>query len=143
MLVTHLNGHGRRPALLTVAGTVLGHAARYARRIGIESTPYAVKTAALPSAVARGAERSFTASNAAIGATAEPPAVCAAPAHGLTRREQEVLHLLVEGHTDPQIADRLCISPRTASWHVGRILAKLGTPSRTSAAIVAVRLGLA
>ncbi|HEY7032156.1 MAG TPA: helix-turn-helix transcriptional regulator [Thermomicrobiales bacterium] len=143
MFVTHVNGLGRRPALLSVAGSVLGHAARYAKRIGTESTPYAAEVAAVPTpAVIRNAERSFTGSDV-TSAPVEPPAVCAAPVHGLTRREHEVLHLLVAGHTDPQIADRLCISPRTASWHVGRILAKLGTPSRTSAAIAAVRLGLA
>ena len=61
---------------------------------------------------------------------------------GLTRREQEVLCLVVEGCTDREIAERLFISRRTASKHVEAILAKLGVPSRRAAAAAARRQGL-
>ena len=45
---------------------------------------------------------------------------------GLTRREVEVLRLLVEGRSNRQIAEQLFISGKTASVHVTNILAKLG-----------------
>ena len=61
---------------------------------------------------------------------------------GLTAREIEVLRLLVEGRSNPQIADALFISRKTASNHVTSILAKLGVESRTAAASFAVRQGL-
>jgi DNA-binding CsgD family transcriptional regulator len=61
---------------------------------------------------------------------------------GMTRREQEVLQLLAEGHSDRQIADALSISPHTVGHHVSSILAKLSVPTRAAAASHAVRLGL-
>jgi DNA-binding CsgD family transcriptional regulator len=60
----------------------------------------------------------------------------------LTHRELEVLHLVACGETDQGIADRLYLSRRTISCHVGNILAKLQVPSRTAAAITAARIGL-
>jgi predicted ATPase/DNA-binding CsgD family transcriptional regulator len=62
---------------------------------------------------------------------------------GLTPRELEVLHLLVAGLTDREIADHLFITRRTASKHVEAILAKLGVRSRGSAVAEAQRLRLA
>jgi DNA-binding CsgD family transcriptional regulator len=63
-------------------------------------------------------------------------------AFGLTSREREVLGLLVEGRSNPQIAATLFISVKTASVHVSNILAKLGVSGRVEAAAVAHRLGL-
>jgi non-specific serine/threonine protein kinase len=57
----------------------------------------------------------------------------------LTSREQEVLRLIVAGMSDREIGDVLFISPRTASKHVGNILAKLGVETRSEAAVYAVR----
>jgi DNA-binding CsgD family transcriptional regulator len=62
---------------------------------------------------------------------------------GLSARELEVLQLLVTGHSDKDIAETLAISPRTASKHVGNILAKLGVSTRGEASVYAVRAGLA
>jgi DNA-binding CsgD family transcriptional regulator len=78
---------------------------------------------------------------------ATPATVSPAPgpptdADGLTGREREVLRLLVEGATNPEIAAALFISGKTASKHVTSILAKLGTLTRTAAATYAVRHGL-
>ena len=70
------------------------------------------------------------------------PATSVSDDHGLTAREREVLALLVEGHTNKRIADRLFISESTAGVHVSNILGKLGVTSRTEAATVAARLGL-
>jgi len=61
----------------------------------------------------------------------------------LTRRELEVLRLLVDGCTDRQIATTLFISPKTAGHHVAHILAKLDVESRTAATAYALRQGLA
>ena len=58
---------------------------------------------------------------------------------GLTPREQEVLLLLIEGHSNSEIAGALFISHRTVRNHVTNILAKLGVESRTAAATFALR----
>ncbi len=74
--------------------------------------------------------------------TPEPDSVVADP-FGLTAREREVLALVATGETNRRIAERLFISESTAGVHVSNILGKLGVTSRTEAAAVAVRLGLA
>jgi ATP/maltotriose-dependent transcriptional regulator MalT len=60
----------------------------------------------------------------------------------LTRREREVLALIVTGMTNRQIAQRLTISEKTAEGHVGNILAKLSCSSRIKAAELARATGL-
>jgi DNA-binding CsgD family transcriptional regulator len=57
----------------------------------------------------------------------------------LTQRETEVMALLAAGCSNAEIAERLCISPRTAEHHVASILAKLGLRSRAEAAAHAQR----
>ncbi len=54
------------------------------------------------------------------------PAATGIDALGLTQREREVLHLLADGRSNPQIAAELFISRKTASVHVSNILGKLG-----------------
>ncbi|MBV9170776.1 MAG: hypothetical protein JOZ81_11885, partial [Chloroflexi bacterium] len=54
-------------------------------------------------------------------------------AHRLTRREQEVVRLVAQGHTNREIAQALVISPGTARVHVERILSKLHLHSRIQA----------
>jgi DNA-binding CsgD family transcriptional regulator/nucleoside-triphosphatase THEP1 len=76
------------------------------------------------------------------------PADAPAPASddvdlGLTPRELEVLVLLAEGRTNREIGEALYMAEKTASVHVSRILAKLDVRTRTEAAAVAHRLGLA
>ena len=60
----------------------------------------------------------------------------------LSAREREVLALLVQRLTNPEIAEALFLSPRTVEAHVARIFNKLGVDSRREAAAVAARLGL-
>ncbi|MCC6790466.1 MAG: hypothetical protein IT336_02210 [Thermomicrobiales bacterium] len=82
--------------------------------------------------------------DAVLAETFERPVGAAEPwvAAGLSRREAEVLSLLVAGKSDREIADELFISPRTASKHVANILGKLDVSTRGEAAVRAVRLGL-
>jgi DNA-binding NarL/FixJ family response regulator len=61
----------------------------------------------------------------------------------LTDREREVLALVAQGLSNQQIADVLVISERTARTHVSNILSKLGVASRTQAALMAIREGIA
>ncbi|HEU5211900.1 MAG TPA: AAA family ATPase [Gaiellaceae bacterium] len=61
---------------------------------------------------------------------------------GLTGRELEVLRLLADGHTNPTIAERLYLSPRTVDRHVSSLLGKLDARTRGQAVAAARRLGL-
>ena len=60
----------------------------------------------------------------------------------LTRREREVLHLLVDGSGTEAIAQALVISPQTARTHIQNILAKLGVHSRLEAAALVNESGV-
>ncbi|MGN6757310.1 MAG: response regulator [Thermomicrobiales bacterium] len=64
------------------------------------------------------------------------------PLDALTEREREVLVLVARGAANKEIAQRLSISERTARTHVSNVLGKLALPSRTQAALFAVREGL-
>jgi LuxR family maltose regulon positive regulatory protein len=60
----------------------------------------------------------------------------------LSQRELEVLNLLVEGLSNPEIAERLFVTVRTVKFHTSNILAKLGVSNRTQAVVRARALGL-
>jgi NarL family two-component system response regulator LiaR len=60
----------------------------------------------------------------------------------LTERETEVLRLLAQGQSNKEISQTLNIGEQTVKTHVSHILEKLGVPSRTQAALYAVRIGL-
>ena len=61
---------------------------------------------------------------------------------GLTAREIEVLRLLVRGHSNREIAERLVISKKTASNHIEHIYAKSGATNRAQASLFALKHGL-
>jgi DNA-binding CsgD family transcriptional regulator len=114
-----------------------------AERIG--AAPIAAEAAAL----ARRARLSLN-ENPGTAGSSEPPPSAGSPAgnadelarFGLTDREREVLLLLAAGRSNPEIAQSLYISAKTASVHVSNILAKLGVSGRVEAAAVAHRLGV-
>jgi len=93
---------------------------------------------------ASAAARAFAREREARGGTAlrGPRASTLANVAGLTRREQEVLTVLADGATNPEIAAALHLSQRTVAHHVSAILAKLGAPTRTAAVSAAREAGL-
>lgn len=60
----------------------------------------------------------------------------------LSEREMEVLELIVEGKSNPQIAKALHLSPNTIKTHVRSIMNKLAVNDRVQAAVLALRSGL-
>jgi DNA-binding NarL/FixJ family response regulator len=72
-----------------------------------------------------------------IGADGKP-----LEAYALTERELEVLQLIVDGHSNASIADKLFITVGTVKTHVRNILNKLCADDRTQAAVRALRSGL-
>jgi DNA-binding NarL/FixJ family response regulator len=76
-------------------------------------------------------------------ATSPPPVRQAEPlVEPFTQREQEILHLLVQGQNNPEIARRLHLAKGTVRNYVSVIFQKLGVSDRTQAAMVAVQRGL-
>jgi two-component system NarL family response regulator len=63
-------------------------------------------------------------------------------APALSNREQEVLQLIAEGKTNPQISTKLNIAESTVRFHISNILDKLGVSDRTQAIVQAVNQGL-
>ena len=61
---------------------------------------------------------------------------------GLSPREREVLVLLAQGKSNPEIAEVLSISRKTVAVHVSNILGRLGVESRSAAVAVAIRTNL-
>ena len=78
------------------------------------------------------------AAQALIHATTKPPKL----GFDLTPRELEVLALMSEGLSNPEIAERLVISRSTVKHHVRAILSKLGASSRTAAVALALKNNL-
>jgi DNA-binding NarL/FixJ family response regulator len=60
----------------------------------------------------------------------------------LSQRELDVLKLMVEGLSNPEIAAKLYLSPNTVKTHVRGIMNKLAVDDRVQAAVVALRAGL-
>jgi DNA-binding CsgD family transcriptional regulator/tetratricopeptide (TPR) repeat protein len=79
----------------------------------------------------------------ALGPASAPETAAAEDPFDLTARERQVLALLAEGATNREIGATLFMAEKTASVHVSRILTKLNARTRTEAAAIAHRHGLA
>ena len=78
----------------------------------------------------------------ALESRPDPPRAVAPLLEPLSEREEEVLKLLVAGHTNQEIADTLIITVGTAKWHVHNIYQKLDVNSRAAAIARVHALGL-
>ena len=77
-------------------------------------------------------------------AVSSPPASAPSEPGGeaLTERELQILHLLAQGYSNPEIAQRLHLARGTVRNYVSVVLQKLGVSDRTQAAIEALKRGL-
>ena len=75
------------------------------------------------------------------GLTGQPVTACR-PTPRLTGRHLQVVHLLCQGLTNQQIADRLDLKPDTVKTHLFKARNLLGATSRTHMAVLAVRFGV-
>lgn len=72
----------------------------------------------------------------------KPPSPEAANLPQLSQRELDVLKLMVDGKSNPEIAEILFLSPNTVKTHVRGIMNKLAVDDRVQAAVVALRAGI-
>jgi DNA-binding NarL/FixJ family response regulator len=64
------------------------------------------------------------------------------PIRKLTARQREVLQLLAEGRSAKEVADILCISPRTVEFHKYRIMEELGLSSSAELVQYSIKQGI-
>ncbi len=118
--------------------------ARFAiAEMAVASNPELAKVEALGSLEVfdqLGAQRDIDASAALLRALGVPSKPGPKRIGLLTEREQEVLKLLSQGFSNPEIAGRLYISRKTASHHVSNLLAKLAVRNRAEAVALATRM---
>jgi predicted ATPase/DNA-binding CsgD family transcriptional regulator len=65
-----------------------------------------------------------------------------APVEPLTRREREILALLAQGLSGPEIAEKLTLAPSSVKWHIHQLYGKLGVGTKQRALLRASELGL-
>jgi two-component system response regulator DesR len=119
-----------RVLLISGAGRISPSAARAAGASGFVSKDWAAGD------VARAVRM------VGLGMTVFEPATDAAPKRLLTEREHEVLDLIAQGATNPEIAKQLFLSPHTVKEHTSPLYRKLEVRNRAEAVQRAQRLGL-
>src|SRR5260221_9703139 len=74
--------------------------------------------------------------------SARPPNSAEAPVEPLTRREREILALLAQGLSGPEIAEKLPLAPSSVKWHIPQLYGKRGVGTKQRALLRAAELGL-
>ena len=118
-----------RVLLISGAGWISPHAARAAGASGFVSKDWAADDVAMAVRMV------------GKGMTVFAP-LSEAPATPLSDREREILSLMAAGATNPEIAERLFLSPHTVKEHTTRLYRKLNVRNRAEAVRRAERLGL-
>jgi DNA-binding CsgD family transcriptional regulator len=118
-----------------VIGVNVAFAGRHRRFTAAEIDAFELLTQSVASAVVGAGRVLPSLRRTAVPGAAPAPRRAACP---LTRREHEVLRLLAAGLSDREVAARLVISPKTVEKHVGAVLRKTGTTSRTAAVVRAL-----
>ncbi len=114
-----------------------------ARAIRAGARGYVLKESAASEVVV--AVRAVAAGRLFFGRDVEPPALDGAPDgpfDALSRREREVLQLVVEGRTSAEIAVVLSLSPKSVETYRSRLMRKLGTPNLAALVRFALEHGL-
>lgn len=127
------------PAVRVVVLTMFDDDGSVLAALRAGAAAYVVKDAGHTEIVAavRAAEAGATVLGSSVAGSAVPSLAFTEPAadpFGLTRRETQVLDLIVRGLSNRQIAERLGISGKTVSNNVSAILSKLGVQDRVEAA---------
>jgi two-component system response regulator DevR len=124
-----------RPGLLCVVLSTLDDRGSVEAALAAGAAAYVVKSAH-PDDVASAIRQSFDPSVFLPGVTevlASLPLEEDDDAHGLTRRELEILTLVAEGHSNAELAKKLWITEQTVKFHLSNIYKKLGVSNRTEA----------
>jgi DNA-binding NarL/FixJ family response regulator len=134
------------PAVLVITmvdddDTVIAALKAGARGYVLKGAPGEQIAAAIRTIVAGGAVFGAGVAAQVLALTASPPKATAGDDNhaGLTDRERQVLALVAEGASNPQIARALGLSLKTVQNYVSRILDKLQVADRTQAALLATR----
>jgi DNA-binding NarL/FixJ family response regulator len=120
----------------------LARATAEARTAVEDAAVAAAEAAARARSVAAVLEKALTALAAAeraVDSAPRRPAERQGPIGGLSPRQQEVLAMVAEGHSNKAIAEALYVSPNTVKTHVASLLSKLQADSRVQLAAIATR----
>ena len=132
----------RWPRVQVIALTSFGEKETVREALQAGAISYLLKNVSvddLAAAIAAAHAGRATLAPEAVQALVQP--VSAGPLLGddLTPREREVLSLMVQGLSNPEIAERLVVSRATAKAHVSNVLSKLGVSNRAEAVVYAVQ----
>jgi NarL family two-component system response regulator LiaR len=132
----------RWPAVRVIALTSFGDKDLVREALAAGALSYLIKNVSaedLAEAIRAACRGRSTLAAEAVQALVQPEAAEVAFDAGLTPREREVLALMVQGLTNPEIAERLVVSRSTAKAHVSNVLSKLGASNRAEAVALAVQ----
>jgi DNA-binding NarL/FixJ family response regulator len=145
--------HGEVPDVAVVMLTMHADADIVARALSAGAVGYVVKDAsmsdvvdAVKMAASGDAALSVELANSMLGEVhrlaAQPASVPPGADGVITKREEEVLQLIAEGLSTPEVAARLYISVKTVKNHLASIYEKLDSRDRTQAVVRAVKMGI-